>query len=549
MHESILARYADRLDFMPPKKSQGGGEPARHRWREPALAAAGGFLLFAAFPPLDFGPLSFVALVPLARVWRTVSPRRATWLGFVAGVAAFGPLVWWTSLFGVVAWVALTVALAATWAVAGFFVAGVRVLGLRSPWVMPVVWSLVELGRQRWPFGGNTWGEVGYTLHSIPSSRSFAAIAGTTGVGFVVVSVNAWLAEIWAGRSGTDRDRSYRPAPRIAVLRIVVAVVIVPVVVFGGARLFQPSFTRTGELDVVMLQGNDNDRGEDPSEVEKQRLLRNHLALAEGIRGPVDLVVFPESSVDKDPRRDDELRATFAGLARRLRASLVVNVDHAEVPGREDEDVALNTNFLFNSDGKLSSRWYAKVKVVPFGEYVPWRSVLQPLVPALDQVPIDLLRGPGRVQFDVAGHRVGTFICFEVGFATFARNYAREGAEVLLVTTNNSSFRRSPNTRQQLAMAQMRAAESGRYLLQSGISGITAVIDERGRVVQRTELFELSVTQATVPTLKGRTPYVRFGDWLPLAAGLMLLLALARRVTPRVKVWYAPGGSNPEPSD
>ncbi len=512
---------------MAPEESLRREGPPAGRWRDPALAALAGLLVFVAFPPFDFGPLSFLALVPLVHVWRSAPPMRAAWLGFVAGVAAFGPLVWWTSFFGILAWAALVIALAATWAVAGFLVAGVRSRGVRSPWVIPAVWSLVELGRQRWPLGGNTWGEIGYSLHSVPAARSFAALAGTTGIGFVIVSVNAWLSEAWARRAEADiRSGGWG---RDSTRWIVVGAVVVPLIALGSAHLYRPSFAKTGELEVVMLQGNDLERDESPEELEERRLLYSHLDLAARIRGPVDLVVFPESSVDKDPRRDDELRGTFAGLARRLQASLVVNVDHAEVPGREDEDVGYNTNFLFDSEGKLSSKRYAKVKPVPFGEYVPWGSVLRPLIPALEQIPVDLLRGPGRVQFEVSDHSVGTFICFEVGFATIARNYTREGAEVLLVTTNNSSFRRSANTRQQLAMAQMRSAESGRYLLQSGISGITAVIDERGRVLQRTELFERSATRATVPTLEGRTPYVLLGDWLPLGAGVILLAVLARR--------------------
>lgn len=492
------------------------------RRQEYAGVVAGGVLYALSFAPLDLGFPVLVALVPLASAWRRVGPARGAWLGFVAGCAAFLPLLWWSSRFGMLAWVAWSAASAASWATAGAAVGWARRLGLRGPWVVPTVWALVEMGRERWPFGGSPWGEVGSALHDYGAARSLAAVVGISGLGFLVVAVNVLLAAAWARRSralGKRRRAGWSDAFVVGVLVLV-----------GSVTVAGPRLVETGSLRVAMIQGNDQNRDLTVDEVEARFLERRHLQMAGSIDGPVDLVVFPESAFDVDPRADGELAGALGRLARRLDAPLVVNAA-VPVPGREDDDVLYNTNFLVRADGTVSPSAYEKVKVVPFGEYVPLRSLLEPLVPALDQIPRDFLRGDGRVQFDVQGHAVGTLICFEVGFPTITRNYAREGAELLVVTTNNRSFGRSPNARQQLATAQMRAAESGRYLLQAGISGITAVIDQHGRVVQQTDLFERTVVETTVPTLQGRTAYVRFGDWLPLGSAVLLGAAeLGRRL-------------------
>lgn len=497
------------------------------RW-ETAAVAAGGVCYAVSFAPLDLGFPVVVALLPLAWVWRAARPLRAAWLGFIAGCAAFLPMLWWSSRFGLLAWIAWSAASAASWATAGAAVGWCRRLGLRGPWVIPTVWALVEMGRERWPFGGSPWGEVGTALHAFAPARSLAAVVGLSGLGFLVVAVDAWCVEAWV--------RRHRPSGRgwreWAARRGGVVVVVGMLALAAAAAATRPALGETGSLRVAMIQGNDKNRDLTVDEVDGRLLERTHLELARTIRGPVDLVVFPESAFDVDPRTDRQLGSALRSLAVRLEAPLVVNAQVA-VPGREEDDVLHNTNFFVRADGSVAPRSYAKVKVVPFGEYVPFRWLLRPIVPALDQIPRDFLRGDGRVQFDVQGHAIGTLICFEVGFPTIARNYAREGAELLVVTTNNRSFGRSPNARQQLAAGQMRAAESGRYLLQAGISGITAVIDERGRVLRQTELFERTVVEATVPTFRGRTTYVTLGDWLPLGSAAALCGAALWRLLRR----------------
>ena len=171
---------------------------------------------------------------------------------------------------------------------------------------------------------------------------------------------------------------------------------------------------------------------------------------------------------------------------------------------------------------------YSKRHLVPFGEYVPWRAALS-FIEELQQVPTDYEPGPGPTVFPIGDHRVGALICFESAFPALSRQYARMGADALVVLTNNRSYRRSANSAQHLAMGQFRAAETGRPLLQAAISGITAVVDHTGRVRAETRLFEPTVLLGEVMTFQGRTPYTVAGEWVVAASAVLLAALVAGR--------------------
>ena len=127
---------------------------------------------------------------------------------------------------------------------------------------------------------------------------------------------------------------------------------------------------------------------------------------------------------------------------------------------------------------------------------------------------------------------MATIICFESAFGYQVRPLVHAGAQVIVVSTNNRSYERSANSAQHVAIGQIRAAETGRPVVQAAISGISAIIDANGVVHQRTELFERTVLEATVTATTGETPYVRYGEWAIWASTVgvagAILLALRR---------------------
>ncbi len=502
------------------------------RPRRLAAAVLSGLLLSAAFPPLDLGPLALVALVPLLWAWRGVGPVAGALYGGAAGIAFFGVLVEWSRYFGVVAVGPFVLFLSSWWMLAGAVVGWLGRRGLTGAPVVASVWVLVEAGRGRVPFGGFPWGDVGYAFHDLGVARAVAGWGGVAVVSWMAVSVNGLLLEGALGR-----------ARREVLVRSLGGVVAV-MAVAGLAAAALPDLTPTGRLRVAMVQGNDLNRDPNPTEIGDRYIVRKHLDLAGDIKDPVDLIMLPESSLDADPRQDRFLDLALSALAADHDADVLAG---GNTPAPHDR--LFNTVFHYRPQPAdpeeptgsgpatkeptgtgRTAELYSKRHLVPFGEYVPWRSALS-FIEELQQVPTDYEPGPGPTVFAVGDHRAGALICFESAFPALAREYARQGADALVVLTNNRSYRRSANSAQHLAMGQFRAAETGRPLLQAAISGITAVVDHTGRVRGETRLFEPTVLVGEVDTYRGRTPYTVAGEWAMLGSAVLLAAALvaARR--------------------
>lgn len=484
-----------------------------------ALAAGGGLVASAAFPPVGFGVLVVVGLLPLLWIWRHAGIGRSALCGFAWGITYYVGIMYWIWLFGAIAIVPL-VALFAGWVAAtGALVGVLRRFGVSSPWVTAAVWIVVEAVRGRFPWGGLAWGDIGLGFAGMPVALDVARWGGAALVGFLVVAGAGLLVE--TGEALRERARRARVMGALTGLGAIVVVVVV-------ASLTATKGPATGELRFALVQGNDLNRELTPDEISERYIPWSHFALAETIEDPVDLIVLPESSMDRDPRTDPELEDAVRDLAAAHDAAVMVNAGVFEDDGR-----SFNTNILYGPDGAVVGT-YAKQRLVPFGEFVPLEDQLS-WIPALENVPNRYTPGTETVVLDVAGIPVGTVICFENAFPDIMRASARAGAEAIVLTTNNRSYERSSNAAQHVNLSRMRAAETGRPILHASISGITAVVDADGSVLSESELFVNSVTEGTITTRGGQTPFVRWGHWIVWASVLILVGATVlawRRRTP-----------------
>jgi apolipoprotein N-acyltransferase len=287
-------------------------------------------------------------------------------------------------------------------------------------------------------------------------------------------------------------------------------------------------------LRIATVQGNDLNRDLTHAEVQERYLPAKHFALADQLQGPLDLVIFPESSMDDDPSVDAFEYGNIERIAAQLDAYVIANSSDVS----RDDGRRANVNFLFDPSGQLVGT-YGKRHLVPFGEYIPFRSVFGGLK-VLERVGRDTAPGDGRHVWNVDGVPVGTMICFESAFSGDARGYARAGAEILIVTTNNRSYQRTSNSEQHVAMSQLRAAETGRPVVHAAISGISAFIDADGDVVARTDLFVPTTLTEAVTGTTGRTPYVVLGEWAVALAWLTCLAGAATVVLARRRERRAP---------
>ena len=495
--------------------------PSRPTLIRCGAAAGTGVLCALSRPPLDLGPLAAIALVPLFVVWRDRGPRASAGYAFLAGVVYYTLLCSWIWYFGAIAIVPFVAACAGYWAAAGALVGWLRTRGLANPFLTAAIWVVADTAVARFPFGGLSWGELGYAFHNVVSARAVASAGGVTLVTFLAVALNGFVADLMP-RASRPRGRTRKTARRRAqVLAYAGLATIVLMVVTARAVRVDPHVVKT--LHIATVQGNNLNRDLTAAEEDARYLPNSHFKLASQIHDPVNLIVFPESSMDADPRTDPYIHSQLAGFAREHNAWVLAN---ATVDADPEGERALNLNVLFAPDGSIAGT-YAKRHLVPFGEYVPFRKELESWISELNKVPRDFARGDRPGLFDVDGVKVGNLICFESAFGYQVRPLVHDGAEVLVVSTNNRSYRRSANSAQHLALSQMRAAETGRPVVQAAISGISAVIDANGNVHDRTHLFDRAVVETTIGATTGQTLYVRWGEWAALLCVVVVIGAVA----------------------
>jgi apolipoprotein N-acyltransferase len=258
---------------------------------------------------------------------------------------------------------------------------------------------------------------------------------------------------------------------------------------------------------------------------DSSRVFDAHLSVSDRIQpGAVDLVLWPENTVDVPMLAGSAEEQALSDLARRAAATLVVGVT-TDAGESSFENLAV----VWGPDGRIIDR-YAKVHRVPFGEYVPGRALFEHLAD-LSVLPRDAVAGrtAGVIHAPPPLFRAAVSISYEVFFSSGARDGVRSGGRILLVPTNAASYATSQVPTQEVAAARLRAWETGRWVLQAAPTGYSAVIDERGRVLQRSVLGRAQLLTARARLRDGATPYVRAGD------APVVVIALAMVVLPWVR--------------
>ena len=479
----------------------------------------------AAFPPLDWGPLAFAGLVPLALVCRRGSPGRAAAAGAAFGLLFFGLLIPWIHLFGMAAYLLLV--FLETAFVAGSLAAG-AVMRRRLPegagfLAFPVAFLAGEFLRSHAPLGGFPWGGLGYSQHDNLTVLRLASYTGVWGVSLLVALVNALLAEaILAARSAAA---GAGPPGLAGLVRAAVAVglLVVP-------ALLPVISPRGGFASLALVQGNPPQQDPTDPHATDREFLEAQVALTRTLAGSrVALVVWPESSLGHDPFSDPSLLDPLLASIRQMGAAYIVGAT-LDAPGGRFRNVSL----FFRSDGSTAGS-YVKMHLVPFGEYVPARRLLAGWIRELDRVPLDGIAGRSPTVFSLPQGAFASVICYETAYPELVRSFVTRGARMIVVSTNNSSYLRTAASAQMVAISQLRAAEERMWVAQAALTGISAVIAPSGRVVARTGLFRPALLTPTIRFATGTTVYGRYGDWLPVAvlvAGVLVLSAPGR-------VWQA----------
>jgi apolipoprotein N-acyltransferase len=475
-------------------------------------AASSGGLLALAFPRPDLALLAWVALVPLL----LVMARRPFRSGFVAGTVFFAVILYWVNIvmttFGhlhpvlsVLAWLLLSAYLALYFGVATWAACRLRELrGYAVPLTLPVLWVALEFLRETL-LTGFPWASIGYSQHASLNLLQSADLFGVYGLGYLLVLVNAVIAEWLLTRNLPRRQRP-------------VAAGLVTMVLLGSAwgygywRLGTDLDGRAERLKVTVVQGNipQDVKWLPEFQQETVRIYRD-LSLTAARAEQPGLIIWPEAATPFYYQDANKLSAQVADVPRQAGAALLFGS-----PAYRQEQGSLrylNSAFLLDLEGREKGR-SDKIHLVPFGEYVP----LKRFLPFIEKLVVGIGDfSPGTINpLPLNGHRLGVLVCYEAIFPELAREWVRQGSGLLVNVTNDAWFGNSSAPWQHLAMVRFRAVENRVWIARAANTGISAFIAPSGQILAATGLFVPAT--ATVEVGLGARPglYARTGDLLPL---------------------------------
>jgi apolipoprotein N-acyltransferase len=452
------------------------------------------------------------------------------------GVGYVAATLWATAFFaphfhfaavsaGTTEWLLLVAASALLWGLIGPAWAGIRKLIKQHPGATPWLFALVFVGMEQlravFPYGGFPWGRLAFSQASAPTAH----LAYLGGAPLVSLACALGGGLLFAAAHHLVQGRTWRC---VGVACLLLAVIL------GPGLINLPSDSQDGQLRLGAVQGN---VPHDPNlsiSQERRQVLENHLMghqrlLDKAGNQKLDLVIWPEDSVDNDPQTTPAEAALIAEAAKNSGTALLIGSQEYPASGGR-----YNVSLLF--DGEQIIGRYAKRHPVPFGEYLPLRSLAKLVSRNSSAIVTDMLPGDqvGLLKAPVArlGENInlGVVICFEVAYDSLVSDTINAGAQLLIVQTNNASFGTSDQSVQHLAMSRLRAIEHGRSVVHISTTGQSALISPSGVLLDQSEYWQPAELIANLPLRHSKTWGTRLSGPLGWFCGTATALLAAIRV-------------------
>jgi apolipoprotein N-acyltransferase len=478
-------------------------------------------LLAFSFLDFDLWPLAWIALVPLLLV--VARQRRALpafLLGWLFGAAFFFVSCYWLT-YSIIHFGGFSPFVAYPMLVPGAVILGVfpaafasllaqlvKKWGVPALLFAPALWSPLEWARLE--ITGQLWNAIGYSQAFHPRLIQTAAWGGVYLVGSLIVLVNAALTLLLLKRN------------RRTALMTCAALAAVFLIVLSAAR--NRSLTPESQPSAIVIAIQPNvpmDLIKSSEELEQLRLRHFEMSQTTLLNLPNDgaarLLVWPESPMNFTYGTDQNFRDLLTAFAKQHRTSILLNSQETA-----PNDGVYNSALLINEEGKLAAQ-YDKIRLLPFGEYVPLPRWM-PGAGLIRGIVGDFTPGTSYGLMNVGDARAGVFICIEAAYPAIAGRFTREGADVLINISNDGYLGPTAVLRQHLANAVFRATENNRPLLRVTNTGITAFIGADGTVADATHEFQQDVRvwkirrSSTAPSF-----YAKHGDWFVAACTLLSL--------------------------
>ena len=480
-------------------------------FRRVALAIFSGLISYFAYPSPNFWPAIFFSIAGLYLSIRGLGFWKATGIGFIGGAALYVAQIYWISQYlGPVPLIALAGLEALIYVFAAGFI-GLITSRTWMPWALSLAVACLWTGREwlatHFPYGGFPWSRVAMSQADSPLAF-WVSVGGFGLLSFLIVAFTIFAVE------------TLKVHPKQALRPLAVALLVLFVVPI--ALSVAPASTE-GSIRIAGIQGNAN-AGLFSNE-ERGTILQNHLDATEKLLATdekFDVVVWPENASDINPDDDANVQETLTKLVNdSLKAPLIFGT------------ITTNGDRMYNSSklwvpGRGEVDQYDKKRPVPFGEYVPDREFFYKLSPELiGMIYRGYDFGTRDGIFEVDGEKLGILICFEEAIDELPRDLVTGGASIIIAQTNNADFGHSDESVQQLAIARLRAIETGRAIVNISTVGPSAIIDSHGKLLDVSDAYVADYLVADVPKSNAMT-IAMIGGWMfdPAVAILAAILAI-----------------------
>ena len=516
--------------------------------RSLVLAGASGLFLPLSFPRSDLGLLAWIALVPLHWALDGKTKSQAFWIGWLSGTIAFTGMMAWVvtamNTYGkvplVISYGLMLLLTAYLGLYVGLYSAGAVWFQILIPryglFALPCLWVTLELIRT-YVLSGLPWGLLGYSQYRQIEVIQIADHMGVYGVSFLIVLVNVALAELLAWLM--PLLRGFRPAKLPWALVAMTALLVTLSWEYGVRTLSEAPFSDIprSSISVGVVQPN-VDQAVKWDNAYREETLSRFDRLTEKLGLATDVVIWPEAATPFVFEREPIYQLQLIALANRAQTPILFGSPALRFyPDRRP--YLMNSAYLLSPDGQLLGR-YDKQHLVPFGEYIPFKSSLLFFLDKLVEGIGDFEAGPGpttltltpKPQSAIAGMagtaprsvKFGVAICYEVIFPNLVRQFAANGAEFMVTVTNDAWFGPSSAASQHFSMVVFRAVENHLAFARSANTGISGFIDPFGRIAEATPIFTEQAAKATMQVWRPDTFYSRHGD--VFAYGCAIICAL-----------------------
>lgn len=474
------------------------------------LPVLSGILLILCQPPLSLFPVAFVALIPLLYALEKHTYRHPFVPGFITGIVSYLGLIYWvvvamnsyggidifTSMLILVLFVLYLALYAGLFS--GATVALNKWLAIPAYITAPIVWMLLEYVRGI-ALTGFPWSFLAHSQHNFSAFIQVASITGTYFISFLIAAINCLILFVLLKK----------PISKIFIAAVCILVAVT--LIYGVARLRE---SQEAKLTAAIVQGNirQDVKWDDAFKIKTiQIYYYNTIRKA----GNVDFVVWPETALPLVFNEEVYVNQVIKTVPPLVNSPLLFGTIWKDRSGR-----LYNSSYVLGRNGDVNGI-YNKAHLVPFGEYTPLIRYL-PFLQKITAQGAGFASGDGHDPITTSTGKVGILLCYEGVFPYITNETVRNGAQFLVNLTNDAWYERTSAAFQHLAFYVFRAVETDRYVLRAANTGISAVIDPRGRITSRTPIFEELVLKGNFALRDNITFYVRYGDYFVFIAFIFL---------------------------